>query len=231
MFHYINWRPTSVIRKHCLPSEADFFKTKMVTSPPPDKQKADAWETYLSASKIGIKSHRSASRKEPPRPITVLNLQAEREMRHHEKPTSALARKALKVINQHQEKPRKTIFWSQTSPKTRRSFFNGSRRQPFKKAWLFLVADVTKRWLPEVPDVKFFCDKKSQKKTGKMSPNELLWLIYERNGHENLHVALSKEIQANCTKKRYSVFASEKFKNFFLDLSQKIYMTVKLEVE
>ena len=25
MFHYINWRPTSVITKHTLPSETEFF--------------------------------------------------------------------------------------------------------------------------------------------------------------------------------------------------------------
>ena len=105
MFHYINWRPTSVIKKHCLPSETDFFKTKRVTSTPQTKRKLT-----------------------------------------HENPTSALARKASKVINQHQEKtPQDDFFLVSYVTKDEEIFFQGFKASPNQEGLTFLVADVNKR--------------------------------------------------------------------------------------
>ena len=41
MFHYINWRPTDVIKKHSPPSETDFFLSKEgnITPPQPKTKK------------------------------------------------------------------------------------------------------------------------------------------------------------------------------------------------
>ena len=134
--------------------EGIFFKQRgRHQPPPPDKEKADAWETFLSASKKGIKSHQSASRKDPPKTNNRTQSTSRKRNETHEKLTSALARNASKVINQHREKTPQDDFFGLRRHHRQEEFFKRSRRHPIKKAWLFLVADVTKRWLPEVPYV------------------------------------------------------------------------------
>ena len=62
MFHYINWRPTSVIKKHSLPSETEFFLNKEGDINPPPQGQRDK-ETVPSVRTKGASEQKVSEQK------------------------------------------------------------------------------------------------------------------------------------------------------------------------
>ena len=62
MFHYTKWRPTDVIKKHCLPSETGFLNKMGDITPPPPTTKQTV-TSYLPCARE-IQAARLAKRKQ-----------------------------------------------------------------------------------------------------------------------------------------------------------------------
>ena len=109
MFHYINWRPTDVTRKHSLPSETEFFlknKEGNITPPPPQPKTKKPYQDCPNGAYLPTSYTTTATN------LTTPNLTTPSFVSEHQR------NKQL-----HQEKPpQDDFFWSQTSPKTRRFF-------------------------------------------------------------------------------------------------------------
>ena len=126
MFHYIIWRPTSVIKKHSPPSETDFYflsKEANIT-PPPTKDK----ETVPSVRTEGASERKCPNKRCP-------NKRSRTKGALHQQLRQSASREApprrFFGLRRHQ---RRGDFFSRVPDVTR------SRRPDF-----FLVVDVTKR--------------------------------------------------------------------------------------
>ena len=125
-----------MIKKQSLPSETEFFVNKEgdINPPPPQGQRDK--ETVPSVRTKGASEQKCPNKRCP-------NKRSRTKGALHQQLRQSASRES-REDNQHQENP-KTIFWSQTSPKTRRFFFQGFQTSPDQEGLTFFVADFTKR--------------------------------------------------------------------------------------
>ena len=144
MFHYIKWRPTSVIKKHSLPSETEFFFNKEGYINPPPQPK-----TKKNSTKIVW----------PPVTQHLLLMRIQSVMgglcwAQLQFLRSIVEQQGNFVRSQSaREAPQEDFFLVSDVTKDKEIFFQGFQTSPDSEGLIFLVADVTRRWLPEVPDV------------------------------------------------------------------------------
>ena len=128
---------------------------------------------------------------------------------------------------------------------------NQRRTRPFsdvtrpRRSDIFLVTDVTKRWLPGVPDVTSevlspvrriqknlnFLRQINLKHTKIVPERAFVDCLWMKQQSETTCKQLTKKKTHIAQKNDIAFFASEKHKNYFQNLSQKIYMKVNLLVE
>ena len=113
MFHYINWRPTSVIKKHSLPSETEFFFNKEGDTTPQDKETVprSTWPPVTTKTNLTTPSVRASEEE------------------------AAASRKAPKRL--HQEKPPQDDFLVSDVTKDEEIFFQGFQTSPDQEGLTF----------------------------------------------------------------------------------------------
>ena len=111
MFHYIKWRPTSVIKKHSLPSETEFFLNKEGDITPPPKKKRQRNRTKCPNKRgqpddqlPSYTTPQSASREAPQDDFLVSDVTKDEEIFFQGLQTSP-------------DQEGLTFFWLQTSPR------------------------------------------------------------------------------------------------------------------
>ena len=115
MVHYINWRPTSVIKKHSLPSETEYFflNKEGDTTPPRQRNRA---KVYLTTSYTTTATN-----------LTTPNLITPSFVAEHQ------TNKQL-----HQEKPpQDDFFFGLRRHQRRGDFFQGFQTSPDQEGLIF----------------------------------------------------------------------------------------------
>ena len=132
MFHYINWRPTDVIKKHSLPSETEFFLNKEgdINPPPPPPRTKRQRNRTKCPNKRGLRT-KVSEQKEPNKrgPSSTIKTISIKRIFWSSRESRQSASRESREDNQHQEKPpqddflvsdvtkdEEIFFWFQTSP-------------------------------------------------------------------------------------------------------------------
>ena len=104
-----------MIKKHSLPSETEFFSNKEGDINPPPKETKNRTKC---PNKMGLPDDQLPSYTTPSSTIKTIGIK---------------------------RSPPKTIFWSQTSPKTRRFFFQGFQTSPDQEGLTFVWLQTSPR--------------------------------------------------------------------------------------